>query len=250
MDYNRSKVIFICFLFMSSLFAQVNIEKDRISADKDGFNVKINSSLSIISGNSELISFNLAPTGIWKMKRYQLFFLNDYERIVSDEHSFVNKGFSHIRHTYIIRPNIKYELFTQAEFNKARLLDRRTLIGSGFRYVLKAPDGLAVGLSYMLENEKISDTEEVYSRGRLSSYLHLLKKKNDLFNFENTIYYQPVWNNFSNFRIIYEGEYKIKISNSFSLLSKLMFRYDSKPYGDLLNYDLEFKQGFEWVLKR
>ncbi len=235
------QIISIVFLSVTFLSGQVNIEKQRLSLDKNGVHLSVDYAVTWLSGNSQLFSTQITPSVVLRHGRLTSFLLSDYSRIVSSASSISDKGFMHLRFVYFVRQTWQPEVFVQAEYNKSRLLDGRYLAGGGIRWV--PTEHFKAGLSMMEEKEILTDGPTV-DTARLSSYVNLQETSTQKrINVNAVSYLQPALTNFHNYRLILEGKISITLSEHFSFFTRVTGRYDSEPYSGLKPWDADIRQG-------
>jgi hypothetical protein len=240
----KSLAIIAALLIGATLSGQVNTESMRRKAEKP-ISGEISLTYSITAGNSQLISYGIAPGFAWKKNRHHLFMLNNYQQVKSGDNSIINKGFSHLRYNMEALPRLVGEFFGQIEYNRAQLLDRRFLIGAGIRIPFDGENfSQAIGFTPMWEYED-ADTLGISKIIRLSSYWSL-RWNSETVNFSNTLYAQPDVKNVSDLRLLAEGKITVKWTKSLSFSTSWRYRYDSEPLTTLKNYDMELKNGLEF----
>ncbi|MFK7770757.1 MAG: DUF481 domain-containing protein [Saprospiraceae bacterium] len=226
--YYYSVIVLATALFFfknTSLQAQiVNIENKRSNlADTSGVFgylsvganfVKNTKSITTISGDIRIELLH---------KRSKFLSLTNYNLIRSNNDRFIDNGFSHLRYNYGISKKIRYEFFTQAQFNKQVRLQLRALVGTGFRFQVYEAEKQQVyfGISYMYEYnevEIISDVVSFFYDHRMSTYLSAsIQPFSENVTISNTTYYQPVLTNFSEVRL------SSQTSLNFLLSKRLLF---------------------------
>jgi len=243
----KIKIIVIVLLAAASVYSQVNIENKRLGLIEPGISGSIDLSYSIARGNSELTEIGIGPNLIWRTWKHQIFMLNNLTRVSSNGGSIINKGFSHFRYNYDITKKYIYELFIQAQYDRSRDLEQRYLAGSGIRIITinREKFKMANGITGMYEYEELS-SGEISKLIRGSFYMTLNFSNSDNISLTNTIYMQPSVENMDDYRVLNEGQVKVKITGHFSLTTSIQYRYDSKPPEGIENYDLGIKNGLEF----
>lgn len=233
--------------------AQVNTEKLRKAGNTGGFSGNINASVSIRSGNVDLIQIgsgfrvqyetlheSATPT-IADSKRDSkdlVFLVAEQSFGEKSDDKYINKGFAHARWTRMWIPMLGSEIYGQAEFNEFIRLELRTLGGVGARVRALDTDAarLVAGTGYMLEYEaldedKIAPSEAATSvNHRWTSYLGLsLNIWDDSVRWGSTVYVQPRLDDFADYRVLADGELSLTVGGTFSLGIAANLRYDSQP---------------------
>ena len=141
---------------------------------------------------------------------------------------------------------IGVELFTQIQQDEFKSLEVRQLNGGGLRSELIKNKNLtlSLGSGAMLDYEIIKDKESSMLL-RSTSYLTFLKtfenNKKSMFMF--TVYYQPLFDDFSDYRINLEGNIQTVLIDSWNIFidNSINFMYDTKPPEGILTNDLIIK---------
>ena len=145
-----------------------------------------------------------------------------------------NKGYQHFRYNYAIDSFWTVEAFSQAQFDQVLRIGFRGLLGGGVRMNLikQEKNHLTLGLSGMFEYEEEKDTTVVHNDFRLSNYLSFEKEFNKIVTGSLIFYYQPLANNFSDYRISSGLNFNIKVSEHFALNINASLIYDAQPVVD------------------
>jgi hypothetical protein len=145
-----------------------------------------------------------------------------------------NKGYQHLRYNYYITPFWTFEAFGQAQFNEVLRIGFRGLLGGGVRMNLikKEKDQLRLGISGMYEHEEEKDTIAVHDDFRLTSYLSFNKEFNKVISGSLICYYQPLVDDFSDYRVSSGLGFNIKITERFGLNIDASLVYDAQPVVD------------------
>lgn len=152
-------------------------------------------------------------------------------------------GFGHIRYNYQPWPWLHPEVYSQLESDKFRLLTMRALAGAGPRFV-GVQEKVFVGTSYMLEWE--DETQRQFLSHRWSSYLSVYLRFSETVTLANTVYYQPRFDNFQDYRVLNAWTFGAKLSKRFVTGVQLMVRYDSDPPMSVKAADWELLNTLGW----
>lgn len=218
--------------FVSIVQGQVlNIERERIVTDTTGWSGTGKVTLNLINNIQQFTEMGINAHVQYKTERSLWLALSDYEVIKSDESDFSNKGLQHFRYNYKINKLLTAEAFTQAQFNKVLNLNFRGLAGAGLRFKLLKMDNLRMysGVAYMFEYEEPSHEYEIERNHRLSTYLSLSYRMNENFKLVNTVYYQPRFDYFADYRISNNLDIVLKITQRMSYVMSLEYILDNKP---------------------
>lgn len=239
-----------CFLltFSPVTRAVVDIPSTHIKPEKKGYFATIDISSEFDSGNSKNTEYEAQGTFDYRRKKYQnlIVYKQEYEK--SDNDKSKEERFIHARHIHHIGQSFDYELFTQYQSNDKRDLTLRALLGSGIRQHLINKDKhnfyLGYGAYYTWENyeDAYSQEKEHYTRGSFYS-AYKLKFKDDV-EFIQRNYYQPRWNNSSDYYVYSLLRLQFKILEALKLYTDIIYTYDSKPFSDNKRTDVHSKFGF------
>lgn len=159
---------------------------------------------------------------------------------------FVSQAFVHARWTAMWHERVGSDVFAQAQFNAFLRLTTRAVVGAGVRVeIVHEPVFMMWGGSgYMFEYDRIDvqvgapDAPETFEH-RWTSYLtmRLAVLENQLL-FQNTVYYQPRFDAFEDFRFLEELEVMSRVGEAFLLGVTLDVLYDSAPPTGVSNTDL------------
>ncbi len=229
--------LLITFLLLSAVnFAQVNTEKYRTPKDLQGLAGYLELSGTIKTGNVEKTEAAIDGRLDWRVGKVLTFliFESDYEWIDGQRSS--NEGLIHLRHVQKLIERLKVEVFGQVNYDKKILVNNRELIGAGLRFTLYDFNSgdLTLGTAYMFEHENydlpqsaVHPSETKVSRW--SNYFTYRISVNGYVTFGGVLYYQPMFSEFSDYRILYENNLEIKLTDMFSLAVNFRLRHDSMP---------------------
>ncbi len=243
--------ILVLFFLNSVLFAQINIEKHRKTGMDLGFSGLANISISAKTGNKDIQEIDLEGRIDYQGEMFYTFAVAQGEYGWQGGKEFSNQALLHLRYVHGLFNRIKLEIFTQMDYNKARLLLFRSLAGAGLRFNLikSKTSSLSFGIAGMAEHEKYDlpvtavhpVTTSVF---RISNYLAYRLKLNGTASLASVIYYQPKAGEFKDSRILSENSLRVKISKRVSLSAEFNLRYDRKPPDGKKALDTKTKFGF------
>ena len=226
-------VVLLC--FSSMLCGQIfNIEKRRIASDLAGAwlgsanmsfagSKSTKSTVSIAAGT--LIEYKSRDTNnLW-------LFITDFRLVTGDREKFADNGFAHFLYNYKLSKAIRWEIFTQLQYNSLTLLQRQVLIGTGPRFKLTQYETAKFyfGAAYVYEYEEVSDTTMLHHDHRASSYFTFTLSPEETVSFISTTYVQPLLTNFDDFRISNETNLSLDITRKLALNVTFQYFYDSRP---------------------
>jgi hypothetical protein len=244
--------------------AQVNTEKLR-STGTEGFSGAVDFSLFVRRGNVDLTrvgtglrtqyetlhapeattSTTVAPR---RRPKDLVLLIGNLTLGIRKGERYLNDGFSHLRWTRMWIPVVGSEIFAQAQYNEFLRLRQRVLLGAGARATpIDASWGeISLGTAAMFELEEIDEElgidEPTTTVGRWSNYLSLKLYLGDPnVGVVNTIYVQPRLDEFSDYRVLSEGEVTVGVTEALAFVVSVSILYDSEPPEAVEKLDLTIK---------
>lgn len=276
-------ILLVFFFFYNLSYSQlVNIESKRMKLDTLRFKLRSNVNFNYSNNNgSSLSQIGTALTTAFRFKDSTAiyFFTGNYNLAKSKTEDFQNSWFFHLRYNKKLgNPNkrkfrdaFRIEAFIQNQNNELQTINSRNLIGAGIRikfidYQYKEPMPPSwelisrmekkfklesfkayFGNSYMYEIEKVQSTGQYFYNHRNSSYLSITMNFTTV-ELINTIYVQPLYADFTNYRISEQLQVDIPFSRSFSFNISYSYFYNSfspnevKDYNSNLFFGLSFSK--------
>ena len=226
----RKIILFFCLLLSFSVSAQlVNIESKRMQTDSIRF--VLNADFSFNHANNDGKTVNQIDGSLTtqlksKDLRKIFFFIGNYKLIDADQENLQNGWFLHGRFNYKLNRLLRLEAFVQSQYNQLLTIEQRNLAGAGVRFKLFDNDQFSgyLGNSYMYEIEYSKDPDETFHNHRNSSYLTLgYTPKSERFSLANTVYYQPLYKNFKDYRLLEQFRLDVPFSKVFRVF--LLYNY-------------------------
>lgn len=256
--------ISVFYMFFSSLCicevsAQVNVEHSRVESP-EGFSGSIDGALTLIRGNVSLSQIGLGARLDYTQgvhRPFVQFALNYGEK---ESLAFLNQSYAHARWTAMWLNRLGTELFGQLQEDSFRSLILRQLYGGGLRAeVVSAKErSLAFGFGAMYEREvyrepsalsgmmpldrgELVESDVIENNLRLTNYFSAKQhvKWATSLHLGATLYYQPLINAFSDYRILCDVNVEIKLSEHLRLVESLSLMYDSEPPESVQGADLK-----------
>ena len=227
-----------------TLIGQVNTEKYRTPEELRGIAGFFEVSGTIKTGNSEKTEAGIDGRLDWRTENSLTFlvFQNDYEWV--DGERFSNEGLLHARYVRKIFERFRVEAFGQINYDKKIRINDRELIGAGIRYTILDLENsdVTLGTAYMFEHENYDLPNSAMHVAeadvhRWSNYLTYHLKINDFVEFGGVFYYQPMFAEFSDYRLLYESNLAVKLTDLLSLSVNFKLRHDSIPADNIDNTD-------------
>lgn len=230
------KLILLLFLFVEISSGQVNIEKFRKPMDQKSFSAFINFEGTNRTGNVDVTEVELESNIRFGYKNYYSFIILHGDQGWESGKQYSDEALAHFRQIFNIRSAIQPELFVQTDYNKKRLLDSRIIAGAGLRLRLSQKQKYTFwyGSALMYEVEKLNlDAKNTHPKetkvDRWSNYLSAVVSLSDETQLNWTVYMQPSYQEFSDYRFLSEFSFKTNITKYVGVSSAYRIRYDSDP---------------------
>ena len=243
----KKLLLILALILPNFALGQVNIESIRTgSSSKDFLWGEARGGLELQRGNVDVTAFDLGIISHFKADEHHIFFQGQTSQGKQSGQKFKNSSFGHLRWTWMPWKVIGYEIFSQIQHDEFKSLKIRQLNGIGLRseFFHYKDFVLSLGTGVMYDHEKIiSGTESTDVRS--TSYLSMIKsfddKKKNLILL--TLYYQPLFDNPSDYRINLEANVRTILISSWnvSLDNSINFMYDTKPPEGVLTNDFVVK---------
>lgn len=217
---------------ISSANAQiVNIERARFTTDTTGWAGDYQMGFNFGKQKDNYFAFNNTAQVQYKTARHLYLVLGNVDLLKTKNDRIVNSGFFHFRYNYKIKPWLRWEAFSQVQYNKLTGIRMRYLTGTGPRF--KATDverfKLYIGTLYMMEYEINNDKTEKLLQGRFSGYVSFSLRPSKQVEIVSTTYYQPRIELSKDYRISTENALNFKFNKLLSFGVKFRLNYDSRP---------------------
>ena len=263
-DFALRTTLLLTVLAMSSpALAQVNAESLRPNPLRASWSGGVEGSFALSRGNIELLDIGgggrvqyqtlhplpASQEGVSAPLPYiaQRVFLTGSARFAERaQNAFINQAFVHVRWTGMWHERVGTDVFAQYQFNEFLRLRARAVAGTGVRVEIVHAPGFMMwgGSGYMFEYNLISvlpgaaDPPETFEH-RWTNYLtmRLALLANRLL-LQNTLYYQPRFDDFTDFRVLEEFEALSKVTELLALGATLSVLHDSAPPTGVKETDL------------
>ena len=227
----------------------VNMESQRIQSDTTGWFGNIGTSFLFEKNAVEVININATAHIEHKTLKSLYLFLANFSLLKGSGQIFNNNLFYHLRYNYKLTKVLRWEAFTQLQQNSVTGIRIRFLVGTGPR--IKVSDSKRLSLyaatAAMYEYEKEQTHPPVYHYDiRSSSYVSATYKPFQNTEFIGTLFYQPLYNNFSDYRILNEISVKFKLAKKLSFTTGWYYLYDSRPAAATPKLNYSVSNGIEY----
>lgn len=233
--------IICCFLLLVQVLPALaisNIESERISLPQEGLSGGIKLGLDGKTGNQKQQSYEGSLKGVYRDSNeiFMALLAKEYgsTRDVKD----TDTRFVHGRWTHMFTDKWAMEVFTQWEENEFDNLTSRVLAGSGGRHTLAQRENVyqfAIGLGAFREYEKLNlqTYKEENRLWRVNSYYSYQHQINEQVMLSSVTYYQPATESSSDYRVLSDIGFLVKLSNSLKFSVNYRLTYDSLPAKNL-----------------
>ena len=181
---------YVIYLFyLTSLFQLgilVNIESSRLQISEDGLHTTSEVGWELKKGNTNVTEVRMGLRLDFISGKNHTFLSGKYDYGYSNEATFKNSTYAHLRHTYMFGEVIGAEGFLQSQSSEFNALTLRQLVGSGARIEKKGDFFVfAIGVGGMLEYENLTYEIEhqdflVFRSTNYLSIRHKLAKRSPL----------------------------------------------------------------------
>ncbi len=224
----------------------VNIEAERYTTDTTGWRGNYNLGFTFGKQAVKYFAFSNTAHIQYKTKRNLYLILGSIDLIKSDNQQLINSGFFHFRYNYKIKEWLRWEAFTQIQYNKLNGIRLRYLLGTGprFKAVQVEKFKTYIGTLYMLEYEINNDRTQRLLQGRFSAYLSFSLRPIKTLEIVSTTYYQPRFDDTKDYRISTDNSISFRFHKILSFGVNFRLNFDSRPpVGAVttLTYQLENK---------
>lgn len=248
---------FFLLFITGSIHAQlVNIESIRMQTDSMRFVLKSDFLFNYSNTDGIYIyRFNLGLNTQYKTKnlRHIFFFSGNSVLIRSQDQDFQNSWFLHLRYNMKLDNKWRMEAFIQDQNNELLSINTRNLFGVGLRYKFVRGEYFQayLGNSYMYEKEGSDVVDQTYYNHRNSTYLSfgLSFEKSEL-KLVNTIYFQPLYTDISNFRLLEQFKAEMPLFKSIKVSALFNYFYNNLNPFETSEFSSVFSVGLTYALEK
>ncbi len=237
--------LLLALTFQSGIAQIVNIEQKRITTDTTGIAGSVNLSLAAGRYTQSFLTTNIGGHIQYKTIKNLYLLVGNYQVFNAGGTSFNNRAFGHIRYNRTLSKIIKFELFTQIQYNSLTKIKARYLNGAGLRFKLSPYENAKFywGLALMNEYEILENPHITNRDNRLSSYLTFSLIPQKTIRLTNTSYVQPNLADFLDFRFSNNTTLSFDITEKLKFETFFDFLYDSRPPVDISSINYQVKNG-------
>jgi len=244
----KSLLFIVLFLYLQGTAQILNIESYRIHTDTTGWAGKIGFDFSLTKNTKSLMSIGNKSHIQYKFKNNLILLLGQYSLLVSDNDNLIDKSILHLRYNHYFTAKIIGEWFVQGQRNAVSKIDFRGLAGAGLRFKLSKNNKYRYyyGSTLMYETEKTTaDITGVL--WRWSNYFSFTISPVKSMSFVSTTYYQPAFDNFSDYRIASQNVFFFLLSKHLNFKTTFNYNYDSSPVVDVPKTQYNLSSGIVYI---
>lgn len=249
----RTIICIFAFFYGYSLKAQlVNIESQRMHTDSLRFVLNSDLLFNYTDNNRNYIlqiRSNVSAQLKSKNLKRIFFLVGNLNLIRSKNEDFQNSYFMHARYNQKLSKLIRLEAFIQNQNNKNLNITERNLFGVGFRFKLVSTSTIRTyfGNAYMYEVETVESINQKFYNHRNSSYISINQSFANLnLAITGTLYFQPLYRNISNHRILSQFKAEIPLTKRISLSA--LYNYSVINFDSLFEDDRSSNISFGFTL--
>ena len=210
----------------------VNIESKRMRSDTTGWSGSAEADFQLSKAVDEIYDLGGKIHFQYKGKNSLWLFLNEYRLIKGAGTEFVNSGFAHVRYNHKITSEmLRWEVFSQYQYNGALDVGLRILAGSGPRFKIYDSETFRTyaAVLYMFEYQESVDKSIIERNHRTSSYLSFTVDVGKI-ELINTTYFQPNMKNLKDYRVSSQSDLLFEIFENLDFKTGFTYRYDTRPF--------------------
>lgn len=237
----------------------LNVEKNRLQ--KDTARVWLgNTSLTANYRRQQIEVFDLVwvTNAAYLSKLHNYLFISHVNLVRVSGNNVISDAYTHARVNFVHQRSVSYEMFAQYQYDRARGLVERALLGGGLR--LKLADGnkatLVLGPGLMMERERwdppagapeppVGPTRESNNFLKSTTYLSLRWEPREGIAINGITYYQARFDAFFHPRLSGEIAMTYKLNEWLGFTSRLSGQYDNIPIVPIERINVLFSNGVQ-----
>lgn len=239
---------------------QVNTERLRRSVDAEGPFLRIDGSVGWMRGNVDYLELSTnVLTGV-NHGRHHLIAHMAASYAEFGGSSYLGRAFAHLRWTAQWHRRVASEVFLQDQYDRILFLKARAVGGLGARLTMLETELFTAyaATGYMLEREVFQRSvipegephPRLTTNHRWTNYLTFVLTLDERLSLSNTVYVQPRFDDFSDYRVAEEAALTISHGSGLSISLGLRMRFDSRPPTALSRLDVSLFSTLGFHLQR
>jgi hypothetical protein len=243
-------IIILSFFIHIKANAQIiNVENSRIHTDTVGWAGELGAQLSFTKNTQEVLMAQMNAHLQYKTEKDLFLILGNYGFLSGDAVKLINNSFLHLRYNRKMNELLRIEAFSQILQNPVTLIDYRILTGAGPRFKLSGNKKLKLYAATLVMHEyerELDSIKTIHNDIRSSSYVSFSLLFNSQTELVNTIFYQPLFTNISDFRILDQMKFSVKTGKKFAITLNLNYLYDNFPVQGVPRINYTFSTGLDY----
>lgn len=229
----------------------INIENSRIQSDTTGWRGNLGTSFGFTKNVQEIIHLDATMHLQYKTEQDLYLLLANYNLLRNRQQTLSNNMFYHLRYNRKLNSWLRWEAFTQWQQNTVTNIELRALLGTGPRYKLHESKKfrLYAGTLVMFEHETERRPKIIHNDMRGDAYLSFTYKPTDLISLTSTSFYQPLFRQPKDFRILNQLTLNVKATRRFSIVTNWSYLYDAVPAQGTPRVNYFITNGFAYTFK-
>jgi hypothetical protein len=242
--------IILAGIFFANASAQIiNVENSRIHTDTVGWAGEVGMLMSFTKNSQEVFLAQLNAHVQYKTEKDLFLILGNYGFLSGASVNLINNSFMHFRYNRKLSNVTRIEMFTQILQNPVNLIDYRILTGAGPRFKLSDSKKLKLYAASLVMHEyerELDSVKTIHNDIRNSSYVSLSFMPSSQTELINTIFYQPLFTEISDFRVLDQMKFSVKTGKKFAISLNLNYLYDNDPAQGVPRINYTFSTGLDY----
>ncbi len=250
-NYKPFALLVLYSLLLCTVKAQiVNIESARMQSDTTGLMGNAGASLALTKNTQQVFSSEVDAHIQYKSRKSLYLLLGSYGFLKGAGTNLIDNSFLHFRYNYKLNAIVRWEVFTQVQKNVITGISSRFLIGMGPRFKLLSNKLMRLYAASLLMYEREAETVSniIQNNARSSSYVSFTITPNKQVEIISTSFFQPLLNNWNDYRILNQVSIRVKAAKKIGLKVKWNYLNDSRPVVGVpsVNYSLSTGVDYEF----
>lgn len=249
------KRVLYCFFYILPCLtagAQViNVENSRIQSDTTGWLGTVGTTFTFTKNVQEILNIDAAVHLQYKTQKDLYLFLANYNLLRGNSQTLSNNMFYHLRYNRKLNPWLRWEAFTQWQQNTVTNIELRALLGTGPRFKLHESKRfrLYAATLAMYEYEKERKPAITHNDLRSDNYVSFTYQPNAVLSLTSTTFYQPLYKNLEDYRILNQFTLTVKATRHFSITTNWSYLFDSYSAAGAPKVNYAISNGFNYTFK-
>ena len=226
----------------------VNIESARMQSDTTGWMGNAGASLALTKNTQQVFSSDVDAHVQYKSKKSLYLLLGSYGFLKAAGTNLIDNSFFHFRYNYKLNAIVRWEAFTQVQKNVITGISSRFLIGTGPRFKIFSTKLIRLYAASLLMYEREAETvnDVIQNNVRSSSYISFTITPNKQVEIISTSFFQPLINNWNDYRILNQVSLRVKAAKKIGLKVKWNYLNDSRPVAGVPSVNYSLSTGIDY----